>query len=271
MGPPWFDRYTVPLALILVLLSGIGPVIAWRRATPRGVRRNLAVPIAAALLTLVALLAAGVTQKPAAIAMFCCAAFVLASVAQELWRGTRVRRGASRRGAAAGAAGADPPQPPALRRLHRARRDGGAVHRRRRLLLLPARLPALALARAVHARGRLHRPLPAAHRGPHAPRRPHPHGLDAQRRRRAAGDQGWALRHHAAPQRGLLRIPGRSAGLGRAPDRGAAGQQRWHQRQPHARHLERDPARNRNPQAEAHHRSRQQARFPSRAPTRACS
>ena len=33
VGPPWFDRYIVPLALVLVLLSGIGPVIAWRRAT----------------------------------------------------------------------------------------------------------------------------------------------------------------------------------------------------------------------------------------------
>ncbi len=95
VGPPWFDRYTVPLALILVLLSGIGPVIAWRRATPRGVLRNLLVPFAAALLTLVALIAAGITQKPLAIAMFCCAAFALGSVAQELWRGTRVRRGAS--------------------------------------------------------------------------------------------------------------------------------------------------------------------------------
>jgi cytochrome c-type biogenesis protein CcmF len=95
VGGPWFDRYTVPLALILVLLSGIGPVIAWRRATPSGVLRNLAVPLAAALLTLAALLAAGVTQKPTALAMFCCAAFALGSVAQELWRGTRVRRGAS--------------------------------------------------------------------------------------------------------------------------------------------------------------------------------
>jgi cytochrome c-type biogenesis protein CcmF len=95
VGPPWFDRYTVPLALILVLLSGIGPVIAWRRATPSGVLRNLAVPLAAALLTLTALVAAGVTQKPTALAMFCCAAFALGSVAQELWRGTRVRRGAS--------------------------------------------------------------------------------------------------------------------------------------------------------------------------------
>ena len=33
--PAVFDRYIVPLALILVLLSGIGPVIAWRRATRR--------------------------------------------------------------------------------------------------------------------------------------------------------------------------------------------------------------------------------------------
>jgi cytochrome c-type biogenesis protein CcmF len=95
VGPPWFDRYTVPLALILVLLSGIGPVIAWRRATPRGVLRNLVVPFVAALLTLVVLIASGITQKPLAITMFCCAAFALGSVAQELWRGTRVRRGAS--------------------------------------------------------------------------------------------------------------------------------------------------------------------------------
>ena len=36
VGPPWFDRYTVPLALILVLLSGVGPMIPWRRATLAG-------------------------------------------------------------------------------------------------------------------------------------------------------------------------------------------------------------------------------------------
>ncbi len=92
VGPPWFDRYTVPLALILVLLSGIGPVIAWRRATPRGVLRNLAVPIAAGLITLVVLVVAGVTRSTTALIMFCCAAFVLGSVGQELWRGTRVRQ-----------------------------------------------------------------------------------------------------------------------------------------------------------------------------------
>jgi cytochrome c-type biogenesis protein CcmF len=93
VGPPWFDRYTVPLALVLVLLSGIGPVIAWRRATLANARRNFLVPISLALITLVTLLVSGIsTGKPLAIAMFCCAAFVLGSVGQEYWRGVRVRR-----------------------------------------------------------------------------------------------------------------------------------------------------------------------------------
>jgi cytochrome c-type biogenesis protein CcmF len=92
VGPPWFDRYTVPLALVLVLLSGVGPVIAWRRATVANARRNFLAPSALALGTLAALLGAGVREKPLALALFCCAAFVLGSIAQELSRGARARR-----------------------------------------------------------------------------------------------------------------------------------------------------------------------------------
>ena len=92
VGPPWFDRYTVPLALLLVLLSGIGPVIAWRRASLANARRNFLVPIAAALATFAGLELSGASHKPFATAMFCCAAFVLGSVVQEFVRGTRVRR-----------------------------------------------------------------------------------------------------------------------------------------------------------------------------------
>jgi cytochrome c-type biogenesis protein CcmF len=91
VGPPWFDRYTVPLALILVLLSGIGPAIAWRRATFANARRNFAVPLLSALLTLIVLLAAGVSHKAFAIGMFCCAAFVAGSISQEFFRGMRAR------------------------------------------------------------------------------------------------------------------------------------------------------------------------------------
>jgi len=75
-----------------VLLSGIGPVIAWRRATLANARRNFVAPAIVALLTLGALLLAGVSEKPFALAMFCCAAFVLGSIGQEFYRGVRARR-----------------------------------------------------------------------------------------------------------------------------------------------------------------------------------
>jgi cytochrome c-type biogenesis protein CcmF len=92
LGPPWFDRYTVPLAIVLVLLSGIGPLIAWRRATAANARRNFLFPVGLALLLGVVLAALGVASRPLALAMFVCGAFVVFSVGQEFWRGVRVRR-----------------------------------------------------------------------------------------------------------------------------------------------------------------------------------
>ena len=162
VGPPWFDRYTVPLALILVLLSGIGPVIAWRRATLANARRNFLVPIARRAGD--ARRAAGgwdVPVKPFAFAMFCCAAFVARQHRPGVLPRDARALGDGRRGAPDGAGGARAAQPPALRRLHRAHRDRGPVRRRRRLLLVPARVRARPVARAVLARGRLHDPIRA--------------------------------------------------------------------------------------------------------------
>jgi len=91
--PPHFSAVTTPLALVLVLLAGIGPVLAWRRATPRRIGRTFAVPAAVTLVTL-ALLAAATPAAGSAksLIMFCLAAFVVTVVAQEFWRGTRARR-----------------------------------------------------------------------------------------------------------------------------------------------------------------------------------
>ena len=93
VGPPWFDRLTTPLALVLVLLSGIGPVLAWRRVSLSGLRRVLVVPIAIVGVTLVALLAlTPAADSPTSLLMFCFVAFVLAVVAQEFARGAGARR-----------------------------------------------------------------------------------------------------------------------------------------------------------------------------------
>jgi cytochrome c-type biogenesis protein CcmF len=97
VGSPWFDRYTVPLALVLVLLSGIGPVIAWRRATLANARRNFALPLAAAaLMAIAAYTVVPIGSSPPTVILFCGSIFVITSIGQEYWRGIRARRAMSR-------------------------------------------------------------------------------------------------------------------------------------------------------------------------------
>jgi cytochrome c-type biogenesis protein CcmF len=104
-----------------VMLSGLGPVIAWRRATATNARRSLRGPLAVAAATAVGLaLVSGVATRPLALAMFGAGAFVVAVVAQEFWRGTRARRDNS--GEAAPAALV------ALVRRNRRRYGGYLVH-----------------------------------------------------------------------------------------------------------------------------------------------
>ena len=120
VGPPWFNRYTVPLALVLVLLSGLGPAIAWRRATARNLRHSLRGPLAAGGVAAAGLALAGVATRPLALAMFAAAAFTAGVVVQELWRGVRARRAVSRE--------SPPAALVALVRRNRRRYGGYLVH-----------------------------------------------------------------------------------------------------------------------------------------------
>jgi cytochrome c-type biogenesis protein CcmF len=92
VGPPAFRPFVVPLALIVVLLSGVGPIIAWRRVTLAKLRRSFVFPVAVGLGTLAILaFVSGVTRHGFAYLMFGFGAFVVASVAQEFFRGARAR------------------------------------------------------------------------------------------------------------------------------------------------------------------------------------
>ncbi|MFL5825003.1 MAG: heme lyase CcmF/NrfE family subunit [Thermoleophilaceae bacterium] len=92
VGPPWFDRYTMPLALLLVALAGIGPLLAWRRITPSAAARAFRVPLAATAATLVLLLAfTNAADSISSLILFCLVAFVLTAVGQEFWRGAAAR------------------------------------------------------------------------------------------------------------------------------------------------------------------------------------
>jgi len=96
LAAPWFDRYTTPLAVVLVLFTGIGPMLAWRRISWQGVRRVFALPLAVAA----AVLALCLILTPAgdsfwALAVFTLAAFTVSALIQETWRATAARRASS--------------------------------------------------------------------------------------------------------------------------------------------------------------------------------
>jgi len=91
VGPPFFNKVNAPLGLALLFMTGVGPVIAWRRATARNLRTSFAAPLALGLATGVAIFAAG-WRHYYAVVCFSFAAFVLATIVQEFVRGTRARQ-----------------------------------------------------------------------------------------------------------------------------------------------------------------------------------
>jgi cytochrome c-type biogenesis protein CcmF len=91
VGPPFFNRVNVPLGLFLVALTGIGPLIAWRKASAANLRRQFVAPVASGTSVLVILLAIGI-RDGYALAAWALAGFVAGTVTQEFWRGVRARR-----------------------------------------------------------------------------------------------------------------------------------------------------------------------------------
>src|SRR5262249_44442818 len=59
VGPPFFNKWMVPIGLTLLALTGIGPGIAWRKATPSHLRYQFTWPLLAGGVTLAICLAAG--------------------------------------------------------------------------------------------------------------------------------------------------------------------------------------------------------------------
>src|SRR5215813_7709865 len=60
VGPPFFNRVNAPLGVGLLFLMGVGPVIAWRRATPKNLWRAFAAPVGSGLVAALVLLVAGI-------------------------------------------------------------------------------------------------------------------------------------------------------------------------------------------------------------------
>ena len=88
LAAPWFDQYVTPLAILLVLFTGIGPLLAWRQISAGRALSLFGPPVAVAAVVLVALLVfTDVADEPGALIMFTFAAFALAGLVSEFVRG----------------------------------------------------------------------------------------------------------------------------------------------------------------------------------------
>jgi cytochrome c-type biogenesis protein CcmF len=92
VGAPYYDFFAIAFGLPIVLLMGVGPLVAWRRASLRALGASLVWPAGVALLAGIVLIVLGAGSSPAGLVGYTFGAFVLAAIVLEFVRGTRARR-----------------------------------------------------------------------------------------------------------------------------------------------------------------------------------
>ncbi|MEE9162452.1 MAG: heme lyase CcmF/NrfE family subunit [Candidatus Neomarinimicrobiota bacterium] len=91
VGSPYFNRITPPMGLILLLLLGVGPLLAWRRTSVGTLKRNFSLPVASAVVTLSVMMLLGI-RKIYPLLTIGLVAFVFMGIATEVARGIRARQ-----------------------------------------------------------------------------------------------------------------------------------------------------------------------------------
>ncbi len=85
---PYYTRVNVPIALFLIFLTGVGPLIAWRKSSVNSLKRAFLLPAVVGIAVSISLAAAGIHDIAPLISFGLCA-FVLTTVASEFWKGSR--------------------------------------------------------------------------------------------------------------------------------------------------------------------------------------
>ncbi|MFQ5911747.1 MAG: heme lyase CcmF/NrfE family subunit [Nitrospinota bacterium] len=97
VGPPFYNRVTIPIFLALLLLTGICPLIAWRKASSKNFRKNFLLPAAIGIASIPVTFVLGVRDLYAFVS-FTLSVFVASIISLEFYRGTRARAAISESG-----------------------------------------------------------------------------------------------------------------------------------------------------------------------------
>lgn len=90
VGESFFNAVNVPLGLLLLALTGIGPLIAWRRASVANIQRQFAFPAFLGVVAAAALFVLGI-RKLAPLMAWGLSAFVAGTILQEFYKGVGAR------------------------------------------------------------------------------------------------------------------------------------------------------------------------------------
>jgi cytochrome c-type biogenesis protein CcmF len=90
VGPPFFNTVNIPLGLLLLGLTGVGPLIAWRKASTSNLRRQFRFPVLFGLAVGAALFTLGMRNFHALVA-YTLSGFVAGTIGQEFYKGIGAR------------------------------------------------------------------------------------------------------------------------------------------------------------------------------------
>src|SRR5690606_23865508 len=90
VGAPYFERITAPMFIAIVVLMGIGPMLAWRRATWANVRSNLLIPLINGVIVALLLLFIGIREF-GILVTFGSGVFVATTILLEVLKGVWAR------------------------------------------------------------------------------------------------------------------------------------------------------------------------------------
>ena len=91
VAAPFYNKWMLPIGLVLLVLTGIAPLLAWRKSTLTNLRDSFLWPTIAAFVIGAVFIALGFRVWASGLCFALCA-FVTATIVQEFWRGANVRR-----------------------------------------------------------------------------------------------------------------------------------------------------------------------------------
>ena len=94
VGTPFFNKVNIPIGLLLLFLTGVGPLLAWRKTSPESLKRNFGWPLLLGLVAGAVGFPLGVREFYSVICLILCV-FVTATIVMEFYRGSRVIRARS--------------------------------------------------------------------------------------------------------------------------------------------------------------------------------